>query len=236
MNKIAKNLTGFFIDTVLPVRCVGCRKVNQNSFCEPCKQALKPAENLTCIICQKQNILGFTHAKCETKVSPEFVYSAFTYKEGLLDKAIISGKYMGVKSIFPIFGDLLACQALEKFDYSFLKQFWVCPLPLHATRQNWRGFNQTELLAKEFALKTNLAYLPVLARFKKTKTQKDLHKNERLQNVENCFKIFNAEDVSGRNFLILDDVITTGATLLTAVKTLKYAGANQVACITLARE
>jgi competence protein ComFC len=77
---------------------------------------------------------------------------------------------------------------------------------------------------------------PLLQRIKNTKTQKDLTRAERFTNIARSFTLADGQAITNKNIILIDDVITTGATLLEAVKVLKSAGASQVWCLTLARD
>ena len=129
--------------------------------------------------------------------------------------------------------------------------FFLAPVPLHSSRRRWRGFNQAEILCQALAEELSLPIMDVLVRNKSTKTQKDLKKEQRMKNVANVFalspKILNPGPASARaerdgsailnqNFILVDDVATTGATLQEAAKILKRNGAAKVICLTVARD
>jgi competence protein ComFC len=118
----------------------------------------------------------------------------------------------------------------------------LIPVPLHASRQRERGFNQAELLARGLRRKVARftgANLPLLnsrslRRVRATLPQSGLGQRARLENVRHVFEA-NAEHVRGRTVVLLDDVITTGATVSACALTLKRAGALQVVALSLAR-
>ena len=114
--------------------------------------------------------------------------------------------------------------------------FIVVPIPLHTSRQRWRGFNQAEILCQSLNENLGLACINVLVRCKITKTQKDLKKEGRLKNVANAFKLKPGADVHNKNIILVDDVTTTGATLQDAAGVLKRNGAAKVICLTVARD
>ncbi|MGH2581999.1 MAG: ComF family protein [Anaerolineales bacterium] len=121
----------------------------------------------------------------------------------------------------------------------FSREEWnphfVVPVPLAETRQAERGFNQAELLARAFA---NLAELPVLGealrRNRDTVSQVGLNPTERSENLRDAFSA-KTNLVNKKDVLLLDDVLTTGATIDAAARALKQAGANKVYGLTLAR-
>ncbi len=118
----------------------------------------------------------------------------------------------------------------------------LAPVPLHPSRQRERGFNQADLLACGLLLelrKLKSAALPhfeprCLRRVKATAPQSGLHHRARLENVRHGFSA-SAERVRGRDIILVDDVMTTGATVSACARTLKQAGAAQVIVLTLAR-
>jgi ComF family protein len=111
----------------------------------------------------------------------------------------------------------------------------VIPVPLSASRQRERGYNQAALLAYPFSLTSGLDYQPqALSRIRETPSQIGLTVKERHRNVHNAFSADN-DKVFGRNILLIDDVMTTGATLDACAGALKAQGAGPVYALTLAR-
>lgn len=100
----------------------------------------------------------------------------------------------------------------------------ICPIPLHNQRLSERGYNQAELLCRYLSVTTPIKH--ILKRTKHTYAQSELSKQGRLKNVKDAFSC--DIELSGKRVLIVDDVLTTGATLNEAAKTLKQAGAAEV--------
>ena len=117
----------------------------------------------------------------------------------------------------------------ERFDA-------VTFVPLHSVKERSRTYNQARLLAGRLA---GLLDLPLargcLERIRETGTQTHLNMRERARNVEGAFNATASEWIEGRNFLLVDDVMTTGATLAAVSKVLKDAGAARVCAVTVAR-
>lgn len=127
-----------------------------------------------------------------------------------------------------------------KFNDSLVKDLWisdvkipevdlVVPIPIHWTRQNWRGFNQAEVIARM----VGLPVLKVLIRQKMTKQQARLDKKERRTNIKGAFGV--KGDIRGKKILLVDDVYTTGESMREAGRVLKKAGAKSVWGLVLAR-
>ena len=111
----------------------------------------------------------------------------------------------------------------------------LLPMPLSRERLQERGYNQAALIAR--ALSPQRTNPHVLMRIRHTRAQSDCNLTERLANVKHAFAIQPAQysQVSGRNWLLVDDVMTTGASLFEAARTLLQAGAASVSAIVLAR-
>lgn len=117
---------------------------------------------------------------------------------------------------------------------------WVLPLPLSPQRLQTRGFNQSWLLAQQLAHHSHTAAradASLLLRIRDTRPQSQLLREERLTNVKGAFMVdpLRANRLAGRHVVLIDDVMTSGASLYTAAQTLQQAGAAQVTALVLAR-
>ena len=191
--------------------CVSCGMPFQNPF--------PLDEEGRCGLC-RSGMRGFDSAHC------------FGSYEGTLRKLIHVYKYGRVRTLVRPLGELLsrALPRQESFDA-------VIPVPLHWRRQWHRGFNQSELLSREIARRCGIPVLGVLRRIMPTKVQAGLSNTARRQNVATAFRCRRryAQKVQGRRFLLVDDVVTTGATAAACAMTLKRAGAAGVTLLTVAR-
>jgi ComF family protein len=186
--------------------CVSCRTPFQNPF--------PLDEQGRCGLC-RAGVRGFDAA-----------YS-FTAYEGVPRKLIHLYKYGRIRTLARPLADMVA-RALpldESFDC-------IVPVPLHWMRQWKRGFNQSELLAQALSGRCGITVLKALVRSRSTKTQAGLSNHARRQNV---LKAFRARPVPGKRILLIDDVMTTGATATACALALKRAGAERVALLTVAR-
>lgn len=159
--------------------------------------------------------------------------SLFKY-QGVMETAIKALKYQFLTDIKSEISELMDKGLEDKKLLEFIKlKPGIQPLPLFWKRQNWRGFNQAEILAKIVGEKFNLSLVDSLARVKENKPQAELTRKERLKNAKGIFKI-----KAGRlpeAVLVVDDVWTTGATIKEAVRMLAKAGVKRVWSLTLAR-
>jgi ComF family protein len=108
-------------------------------------------------------------------------------------------------------------------------------MPLHWTKRWTRGYNQSELLAEEIGRRFGLPVAKVVKRVKRTAAQAGLSNSKRRLNVRGAFSVTDKFAVKGRRVLLIDDVITTGATASACASVLKRAGASNVAVAAVAR-
>jgi ComF family protein len=192
--------------------CISCRTPFQNGF-------PLDAEG-RCALC-RSGLRGFDAA-----------YSFGAY-ETTLRELIHLYKYGTVQTLARPLGNLLL-QALprdERFDA-------IVPVPLHWRRRWHRGFNQSELLARRVSRHTGIPVVAALRRARHTAMQAGLSNSSRRQNVTGAFVLRRgrrARSIEGRRILLIDDVMTTGATAAACAAALKRAGAKRVVLLSVAR-
>lgn len=170
---------------------------------------------------------GKTHPGCQNRWRLDGLVVVCRY-QGPVKRAITKIKYKWVYDIEKILVDVLV-DALWKFDLP--GDLILVPVPLHAKRKRWRGFNQAEILAKDLAKRFSQPYEAVLGRNRETKTQVGLKRDERRENVKGAFSLDSLIDgrkIGGKDFLLVDDVYTSGATMAECCRVLKRAGAREV--------
>ena len=154
----------------------------------------------------------------------------FGFYDGVLKELIQVFKYGGVPTLARPLGQLLA-RALPRdlrFDV-------IVPMPMHWRRRLQRGYNQADLLATELAKHTALPVRAAVKRSKATAPQAGLTGAKRRANVITAFRVMKASKVAGLRVLLVDDVLTTGATAGACARELKRAGAMGVTVLTVAR-
>ena len=110
----------------------------------------------------------------------------------------------------------------------------IIPVPLHRRREAIRGYNQSYLLAKEIGRITELEVKnKILIKSTGTRSQSRLNFNDRLINLNGVFNIRNRQEIKNKNILLIDDIVTTGATLIECSKILHEAGARSITGLTL---
>jgi ComF family protein len=190
-------------------------------FCVQCRTPfLNPApldEEGRCGLCRR-GLRGFDAA-----------YSFGAY-EDTLRELIHLFKYGRIRTLAGPLGELIASAAPR--DQAFDA---VMPVPLHWRRRLERGFNQSELLARAVARRYGLRVTNAVRRKRPTPAQAGLSHAGRRANVVGAFKVTRPQAVAGRRVLLVDDVMTTGATAGACAAALRRAGASYVALLALAR-
>ena len=118
----------------------------------------------------------------------------------------------------------------------FMKNFdLITFIPMSPKKQNIRGYNQSELLAKELGKRLGIKVIKTLEKEKNIKTQSTLNELEREKNAQNAFKKFDNIDLKNKNIILVDDILTTGATVKSASKILKENNCNKILVFTIAK-
>lgn len=229
------------IDLLYPPRCCGCNDTTPtDGLCSTCIGQLRPVHPPQCQMCglpfASRADTSRPCGHCLTRV-PAYrraqaclVYDAQDSSNPLAT-VIQSLKYDRDISLAPLLSGLLLryLPILAPFDL-------ILPVPLHRERLRWRGFNQAVLLARRLSRHSRKPLaLRALIRHVATKPQVELGEAERRQNVRGAFEVRDRGVVHQRRVLLIDDVLTTGATVDECARTLRRAGASQVDVLTLAR-
>lgn len=205
MRTLAK-IFGCILDTVFPRECVGCR-ARGVLLCDKCLTGAPAA-------------LPGEHA---------FISALFDYQNPTIKRALWRFKYenaRGFAKIFagPLYEEILA-EMSNSVDAGSGRKYLIVPIPLHASRLRERGYNQSELLAREIMKHDGgemFEFAPhILVRTRKTKPQARSEKRTvRLANLRDAFVCRDPARVRGRTIIIIDDITTTGATFLEAKRAL----------------
>jgi ComF family protein len=167
----------------------------------------------------------------------DFAYS-FGFYEGTLRALIHLFKYSGMKPLAERLSGLLLRAIPLDLAHDAAYDF-VVPMPLHWRRRWKRGFNQAKLLARHVGVRRGIPVLDAVRRVRATATQAGLTNSNRRKNVSGAFRVAaryrRNGALSGKRILLIDDVMTTGATGAACAHALKRAGARSVTLLTLAR-
>ena len=214
--------------------CVCCGNEifdKENGVCESCEKPLPYITGAICSHCGEPLVSdGYYCKKCKGK---KFIYnravSVFEFKDNARN-LILGLKYNNNKYLAKPLGKMLA----DLYTKSLMFADIIVPVPLCNKRLTERKFNQAELIANELAKNVNVEIRnDILFRVKNTPTQTELNYTERQNNLKDAFKVKNKKLIKDKVVLIVDDVITTGATVTECARVLKQAGAKEVCVITV---
>lgn len=207
-------------DFFFPKSCYLCGD-NDCLLCDGCVASLEPA-HLKCLRCSKLNPSGLYCLECAKPSLPERAFAIFRY-DASAKELVHEMKYKDLFEMSKPLGKLLS-DALNKIgDFS---KFTVTFVPVDKRRKRYRGYNQAELLAREVSEHLGLQCEEILARIKKTESQ--IYTDSYLERRQNVRGSIEAVDKIEGNYLLIDDVITSGATIEEATKILHRAGAKKV--------
>lgn len=218
-----KKARSFIVDILFPSRCISCGK-EDSYFCEKCRFQI-PEENVSGI---------------------RDVISLWKYDNEKVRKAIWLLKYRGkqtlarelASSLYDKLLEAVAEDASVRHPLGKPQKYLLIPIPITQKRRKRRGYNQAELLAREISiLNPDFFFLEknALMKIKETPSQVAVHDRElRLRNIQGSFAISDASKIAGKSVILIDDVTTTGATIMEARRILLKARARHVLAATLA--
>lgn len=225
----------FILDLLFPKFCFGCKKEGLY-ICQDCARQIQINHYSFCPTCKNKT----SHLqKCSFhKTYAKFFLSPFSYDNAMIKNLIHSFKYEFVKSIGPELARFMI-QSLEKSNLSDHKpanELIIIPVPLHKKRLAWRGFNQSEILAREISKNLGVRLSLDLKRGKHTKPQIEMADiKERAENIKGAFICEGSKRIKGKTAILIDDMITTGATIEECARILKKSGVKEVWALTVAK-
>ena len=180
--------------------------------------------------CRRCNSFGvYSHACSNCRTWPNYYVgniSVWPY-QGRYKQVIQDFKFHNM----PWLADALAQELLSHLtkEYDML-----VPVPLHANRLQERGYNQSELLVRALSRQTGMPWQRSIVRVRDTPHQTGLNRTERLHNLHEAFGCSPSANVEGKRVIVVDDVFTTGTTLLSCAKVLHQNGAKSIVSCTIA--
>ena len=201
-----RKIIDFVFNIVFPPKCLICGMTGNDVLCPKCVSQIKYTPYVN----------GPT--------------ASVAIYDGIIKTAIKKFKFEKKKRLAkPLAKIMLDNLPFQDFDA-------IIPVPLHKTRSKDRGFNQSEFLAKDISDFYQVPiFSDVLIRTRNTTPQFGLKKEKRHINVKGAFAITGADKIIGRNILLIDDIMTTGATANECIKALFAAGAKRVITYTLSK-
>jgi ComF family protein len=215
--KFIKKILKFILDLLFPLRCLGCRR----------------EDFWLCPACFEKLPLDPSYERFEKIL----VFSASDYEKIIIKKIIKTCKFSAIQELAQVAGKLLVRSVLKFPEIKDLLQhendLLIVPISLSPRRQRERSFNQSLLIAQELSEHFSLPIIDGLKKIER-QPQSELAAEKRSKNIANAFS-WQGENLAGQKIILVDDVVTTGATLAEAAKVLKKAGAKKVIGLAVAR-
>lgn len=206
----------WLLELLFPSKCILCRRVLRGGETDLCRQ------------CREEQELWRA-----SKRKPQFLDSitAVWYYKGNVRRAILRYKFYRARHLATGFGRNLAMRLMEQeWEYDILT--WV---PVSPLRRLTRGYDQVELLAEAVGRELGTAPVPTLKKVRHNRRQSGIRSEaQRRANVLGAYRVLRPEEVRGKRILLLDDVLTTGATSGECARMLLTAGAKEVHCAVIA--
>lgn len=202
-----------FLDFLFPKACGICGKLGEGYICISCYKEVEKY-----LYCYQEN--------------SKFYLLKY---EDLIRKKMIDYKFNDKSYLHKMFCEILvknknACEFLKSYDI-------IIPVPIHKKKRKLRGYNQSELIARDLSDFFDIPMdTKILIKKVNTPMQSSLGKFDRIKNVQNVYKVEHMEKIQRKNILILDDIYTTGATVNECKKLLRLAGAKKVGVIIIAKD
>lgn len=211
---------GFLLDLLFPPKCVFCGHILDRYEAAPCP------------VCQK-SLPWLTEAAAEQKLEfCRLCVSPLRYQDKVRD-SLRRYKFSGRQGYCRVYGPLLAQCVHDHLEGQYDLITWV---PLSARRRRSRGYDQARLLAEHTAKALGTAAVPTLRKVRHTTAQSGLDgESARRANVLGAYEAAAPERIRGKRVLLIDDIVTTGASLSECARVLLTAGAEEVVCATAAR-
>ncbi|HEX3038561.1 MAG TPA: ComF family protein [Oscillospiraceae bacterium] len=209
------------MDYLFPPHCIFCDKVISagKKVCDKCSQEIKPINSV-----KRINL-----KECGQTISCVIPYP---YQDHVRN-SIIQFKFHGKKQFAVYYAKIMVEEIVKSF--STLHIDIVTCVPISKQRMKIRGYNQSELIAKELVKLLNLSYQSLLIKGTDNKEQHKLSMRERQKNVKGVYEVINPDKIVGKTILLIDDIVTTGATISECAKVLFGANAKEVICAAVAQ-
>ena len=227
-----KRIVEFIKRKLYPPRCIFCRDVLADDVklcvCKRCSENIKRIPSERCPVCGLVTPLGSNVCwSCASKKMYFNYHRSPYFYEDDVRRTILRLKFARKAQYCKTMGIIMA--AYIPYDVNFDCVTWV---PMTKKQVKQRGFNQSELLAREIAKVCGFVPCELLVKIKNTEKQSKTKASKRAENVKGAFSC--GHDLHGKNILLIDDVFTTGATLNECSKVLKKRGADRIYCLTFA--
>lgn len=218
------------IGLLAPPECVGCGQEG-SSICAACVTAI-PEFGQRCWRCNSISPGSLTCSSCRRLGSPSRVFICTNY--GGLPRALVSiFKFGHQRAAATALAGQMA-RTLNKICGNEPLDYVIIPVPTATNRQRERGFGHTELLARRLSQEIKLPYSFALGRLGQAR-QVGTSREDRLRQLSGEYYVRKSHSVAGVNVLLIDDVVTTGGTIIAATQALRAAGVNHVDALLFAK-
>ena len=205
------------LNLLFPEKCVLCQKLltkGEIDLCKPCR-------------CDNS---AFDHRKS----TPQFLdsFAAVWYYEGNVRNSLLRFKFGGTRCYAKSYGRLLAMHLQQEYPEGWDILTWI---PVSSRRKRKRGYDQVKLIADAAGRELGMKPTPLLKKIRHNPPQSSLSDaSHRSANVLGAYRVIDPKLIAGRRILLLDDILTTGATASECARVLKAAGAKEVHCAAMA--
>ena len=204
-------------ELLFPPKCVLCRKILRNGEQDLCRECRVDAPEYP----GGRGKLQFLDS-----------YAAIWYYEDTVRRSLLRYKFYGARHYAGSYGRLLAMKLLREYPEGFDVLTWV---PVSRLRKLRRGYDQVALLAEVVGRELGMEPRPLLKKIRNNPPQSGITgQAQRRANVLGIYRVENAEEIQGKRILLLDDILTTGATAGECARVLLTAGAEEVHCAVIA--
>lgn len=207
----------FLMSILFPPKCVLCGKILEKEELDLCRECRVDAPEYP----NRKEKLQFLDS-----------FAAVWYYEGSVRKSLLRYKFYNARSFAGPYGRLLAMKILREYPEGFDVLTWV---PVSRLRKFRRGYDQVELLARAVGKELGMTPVPLLRKVRHNRPQSRIHGAEkRRANVLGAYRETDREAIAGKRILLLDDILTTGATAGECARVLLTCGAKEVHCAAVA--
>ncbi|MEX2008173.1 MAG: ComF family protein [Candidatus Spechtbacterales bacterium] len=225
------------LDFLFPRRCYGCARWGLY-WCAACSSAAT-LPHARCPHCDARVPFGRLSARCRRELSLTGIFTCASYQTPSLQRLLHDLKFKYAFALAEPLADMaVAWCAQGGYADALARMDMLLPVPSHHRRAKERGFNPAARIAKRVAQRMGIPYRDnVLVKPRATERQVEVAtRTKRLENVVGAFAVTDVSAIVGKRVLLVDDVVTTGATLKECARTLRHAGAKEVWALAIAKD
>lgn len=233
-------ITKLIKDIIIPKKCYSCKK-EWYFLCNKCVKNVD-SFNSICYICKKSSKWFKVHESCKKGIHFDNLIILYHYRNNIIKKLIKDAKFYNKKDIFEDFAFYLSNKLIENINIKDKEEYLLIPVPLHFLRKLKRWYNQAEIISSNILDNVWLKFnKKILYKKKNTRQQSWTSKQSRLSNLKNSFKINKKQvdkidNIKTKTIILIDDVVSTWATLNEISKILKQTWFTKVICLVIASD